>query len=225
MKEIVIDIQNLNKSFTTKHLKTLALNNINLQVFEGDYLSITGVSGCGKSTLLSVLGLLSSWDSGSLTLANQTITTLSSSQKAQIRNKHFGFIFQSFNLVEHLNAWQNVALPLTIRGMNKQHAKQAAMQALESVNLSNRSLHSPSQLSGGQQQRVSIARAIVTKPDVIFADEPTGNLDSQSAKQISELLDNIHKQGNTIVLVTHDNELSKSTSRQLKMHDGKLQIK
>lgn len=204
--------------------RTIALNKVNLTISEGESVSISGESGSGKSTLLSVIGLLEDLSSGEFLLQGVDVKSLSFEQKSIIRNKHIGWIFQNFGLLNNLSAIENVCLPLRFnKETSKKDYQKLSMQALEKVGLLSKSHALPAQLSGGQQQRVAIARAIVTNPSLILADEPTGNLDSSTGEEIFSLLMSLCQQGNTLILVTHNNDLAMRCRKQLKMNDGQLQ--
>ncbi|CAH9063845.1 Lipoprotein-releasing system ATP-binding protein LolD [Pseudoalteromonas holothuriae] len=223
MTQCVLQLNNLCKVFYSDDLETHALNNISLQVFKQEYIAISGPSGSGKSTLLSLLGLLDTPTSGSYQLAGHEVSNLTKPQRAQIRNKQIGFIFQSFNLISDLDVMENVELPLTYRSdLTKSQVKQMAAEALAKVNMSHRTNHYPSQLSGGQQQRVAIARAIAGAPSLILADEPTGNLDSKNAHDVLALLDQLHQEGATICMVTHDPRSAQRAQRNIEVLDGRI---
>ncbi|MCB1050728.1 MAG: ABC transporter ATP-binding protein [Acidobacteria bacterium] len=213
MKEIV-------KTYRTDFVETYALNQFNLQVNEGDFVAIMGPSGSGKSTFLNIAGLLDDFDKGSYHLDGQNVSGLSDYQKSRIRNEKIGFIFQSFNLIPDLNVLDNVELPLRYRNMGGKERRDRALSALSTVGLSGRLKHFPSQLSGGQQQRVAIARALAGSPKILLADEPTGNLDSNMARQIMDLLENINTQGTTLIMVSHDPELARRAHSQVHILDG-----
>jgi len=222
-KQHLIELQAVKKIFYTEELETWALNNIHLAIDHGEYVSITGPSGCGKSTLLSVLGLLNSFTEGSYRLNGTEVSQLTEVDRAKVRNQEIGFIFQAFNLIGEMNVFQNVELPLTFRDdLTKQQRQAMVTEALEQVEMSHRQKHHPAALSGGQQQRIAIARALVGKPKVLLADEPTGNLDSKNAQMVMDLLDSLHRQGSTIVMVTHDPRSAAQASRQISLFDGKL---
>lgn len=218
----IIKLNKLNKSYKNEFIKTLALQDIDLEVYPGEFISIMGPSGCGKSTLMSVLGLLDSFDSGKYLLSGLEATDLSLDQRAKIRNKHIGFVFQSFNLIDSLTVADNIAMPLQYQGLKTKEIAQKVENVLAQVDLSSRSKHYPAQLSGGQQQRVAIARAIVTNPDILLVDEPTGNLDSKNGDQVMRLLVQLNKQGSTIIMVTHDTRYSQCASKQVQLIDGKI---
>src|SRR5208337_4179562 len=220
--QTLIQLEGVTKVFLTEEVETHALSGIHLQIKRGEYLSIAGPSGCGKSTLLSILGLLDSPSDGKYTLNGTGVEDLSLSQRTRIRNREIGFIFQAFNLIGDLNVYENVELPLTYRGMPSSERKKAVMEALEKVGMSNRTKHYPSQLSGGQQQRVAVARALAGSPSVLLADEPTGNLDSHNGKQVMDLLSELHKNGATICMVTHDPAYASRADRTVHMFDGKI---
>ena len=218
----MIKLRNIEKVYRTDTIETLALNNINLDVPQGEFLSIMGPSGCGKSTLLNIIGLLDAPTNGTISIASDTpIADFSDKKLAQFRNQKIGFIFQSYHLINDLTVLDNVELPLLYRDTSATERKRLASEALEKVGLSNRMSHYPSQLSGGQRQRVAIARAIVGKPSIILADEPTGNLDSQMGNEIMEILEQLNStDGTTIVMVTHDENMAKRTHRLVRLFDG-----
>ncbi|MDR2131615.1 MAG: ABC transporter ATP-binding protein [Odoribacteraceae bacterium] len=218
----MIKIEQLTKIFQTKEIETVALDNVTLRVEKGEFVSIMGPSGCGKSTLLNIVGLLDQPTDGRILLGDTDVSSLSDRQTAGVRNRMLGFIFQSFHLVPALNVLDNVALPLLYRNVSAKERKQRALQALEQVELSHRLKHFPSQLSGGQCQRVAIARALVGAPEIILADEPTGNLDSKMGDEILSLLTAINQSGATIVMVTHDKRIAERTHRIINMLDGKI---
>jgi putative ABC transport system ATP-binding protein len=219
----LIKLTNLKKVFATDEVETHALSEINLDIKQGEYVSISGPSGCGKSTLLSILGLLDTCSDGSFELNGHQVAGLDHKQRAYIRNKEIGFVFQSFNLISDLTVEENVTLPLTYRkDLSKAERKQMALAALEKVDMSHRAKHYPSQLSGGQQQRVAVARAIVGNPSIILADEPTGNLDSKNAELVMALLDKLHAEGTTICMVTHDPRGAKRAERIIEVFDGRI---
>ncbi len=223
MTHPLIQLKQLNKVFLTDEIETHALSDIDLTIHEGEYVSIAGPSGCGKSALLSILGLLDVPSSGHYLLKGKPANHLSKSQRAVIRNREVGFIFQSFNLISDMTVFDNIALPLSYRNDMSVAQKQAQVKnALNQVNMAHRSKHFPSQLSGGQQQRVAIARALAGDPSIILADEPTGNLDSKNAKDVMDLLDQLHLAGATICMVTHDPRSAERANRQVDLFDGKL---
>ena len=217
----MIHLKNIEKVYRTDTIETLALNNINLEVGKGEFVSIMGPSGCGKSTLLNIMGLLDEPSKGQIEIANQTITNYSDKKLAQFRNKEIGFIFQSYHLINDLPVLDNVELPLLYRKVSASERHQLAAEALAKVGLSNRMKHYPNQLSGGQRQRVAIARAIVGQPNIILADEPTGNLDSVMGNEVMEILENLNRtEGVTIIMVTHDENMAKRTHRLVRLFDG-----
>ncbi|WKE65898.1 ABC transporter ATP-binding protein [Gallaecimonas kandeliae] len=218
----MITLTDIHKSYHTDTLETLALRGVSLTIAQGDYVSINGPSGCGKSTLLSVLGLMDDPSEGSYRLGEVEISALSRADKTRVRRDRIGFVFQSFNLIDELSVFDNVALPLRYQGLAMDKIQARVQECLEAVQLGHRAGHKPAQLSGGQQQRVAIARAIVTQPDLLLVDEPTGNLDSQNGEAIMALLDQLNAQGCTIVMVTHDNSFARRARRQLHLLDGKL---
>lgn len=217
-----IELKNISRIYKTRYSKVTALDNINLQVDKGDFLAIAGQSGSGKSTLMNILGCLDLATSGKYFLDNTNISSLNENQLSYIRNKQIGFVFQSFNLISHLTAIENVELPLIYRKINKKNRRDIAEQALENVGLSNRKNHKPYELSGGQQQRVAIARAIALSPPIILADEPTGNLDSSSSNEIISMLNSLNENGTTIILITHDNNIANNCKRKIIISDGKI---
>ncbi|NMH58451.1 ABC transporter ATP-binding protein [Alteromonas ponticola] len=218
----MLKMNNLCKSFRTELVETHALRNFTFSVEEGDFVSVTGPSGSGKTTFLNIAGLLENHTSGSYLLDGIDVQTLSDKQRSNLRNEKIGFIFQSFNLIPDLDLFDNVDVPLRYRGLSRSERHQRIKESLERVGLANRMKHLPSQLSGGQQQRVAIARALAGKPRFLLADEPTGNLDSQMAKSVMSLLQEINQQGTTIVMVTHDPELAMQTSRNVFVRDGQI---
>ncbi|MBB5638652.1 putative ABC transport system ATP-binding protein [Pedobacter cryoconitis] len=217
----MIRLQNIEKVYRTDTVETLAVKGVNLDIAKGEFLSIMGPSGCGKSTLLNIMGLLDDPSKGSITINNQDTKNLSDQQLAKFRNQHIGFIFQSYHLINDLQVLDNVALPLLYRSSTEKERRILAAVALEKVGLSNRLKHFPTQLSGGQRQRVAIARAIVGSPQIILADEPTGNLDSAMGNEIMEILINLNKhRDTTIVMVTHDENMAQKTHRLIRLFDG-----
>ena len=219
---IMITLTNLEKIYRTKEIETVALENVNLTVDRGEFLSIMGPSGCGKSTLLNIIGLLDAPTYGTVEIAGVNTINMNDKQLAEFRNQKLGFVFQSFHLINSLNVLDNVELPLLYRKVSAKERRAAAEAVLEKVGLSHRMRHFPTQLSGGQCQRVAIARAIVGNPDIILADEPTGNLDSKMGAEVMELLHKLNKEdGRTIVMVTHNEEQAKQTSRTVRFFDGR----
>lgn len=218
----MIKIKNITKTFTMGDETIKALDNINFTVKKGEFVSIIGPSGSGKSTLMNILGLLDVADSGKYILGGTDVETLKDNGLAEIRNKKIGFIFQNFNLLQKLNAYENVIVPLMYRGISHVDSKKLAYEYLQKVGLQGREKHLPSQLSGGQQQRVAIARALVGKPEIILADEPTGALDSKTGMEVMAKLQELNKNGQTIVLITHDLNVAKQAKRVVRISDGKL---
>jgi putative ABC transport system ATP-binding protein len=217
----MIKLQNIQKVYRTDTIETLALNAINLDIAKGEFLSIMGPSGCGKSTLLNIMGLLDMPSKGSINIADQTTNSLNDKQLAKFRNQKLGFIFQSYHLIGDLQVLDNVELPLLYRDTTAKERRRLATEALEKVGLSNRLKHFPKQLSGGQRQRVAIARAIVGNPEIILADEPTGNLDSAMGNEIMDILLQLNRnEGTTIVMVTHDESMAQKTHRLVRLFDG-----
>jgi putative ABC transport system ATP-binding protein len=222
MSEDLLIMDGVTKVFTTDEVETHALAGIHLNLKRGEYVSISGPSGCGKSTLLAILGLLDSPTSGTYTLNGKPVQSLNLAERARIRNREIGFIFQAFNLIGDLTVYENVELPLTYRGMNGAERKKRVLEALERVGMSHRIKHYPSQLSGGQQQRVAVARALAGDPAILLADEPTGNLDSQNGEQVMDLLRELHRAGATICMVTHDPRYAKYADRTIHLFDGRI---
>lgn len=222
MNDAVIDMQGLTKVFLTDEVETHALEGIDLQIQRGEFVSISGPSGCGKSTLLSIVGLLDSPTAGSYELNGKPVQDLSMSERARVRNREIGFIFQAFNLIGDLTVYENVELPLTYRGMLSSERKKRVIESLEKVGMAHRMKHYPSQLSGGQQQRVAVARALAGQPSILLADEPTGNLDSANGEAVMDLLRELHREGATICMVTHDPRYSRHADRTVHLFDGKL---
>jgi putative ABC transport system ATP-binding protein len=218
----VIKLQDLTKVFATEEVETHALSSVNLEIARGDYVSIAGPSGCGKSTLLSILGLLDSPSQGSYWLNARPVADLTASERARVRNREIGFIFQSFNLIGDLSVFENVELPLTYRGMRAAERRERVNAALERVGMAHRAKHVPSQLSGGQQQRVAVARAVAGEPVILLADEPTGNLDSKSGEAVMDLLRELYESGATICMVTHDPRYARHANRNIHLFDGRV---
>jgi len=217
----MIRLQNIEKVYRTDTVETLAINGISLDIAKGEFLSIMGPSGCGKSTLLNIMGLLDDPSKGSIKIDDQDTSSFNDQQMARFRNEKLGFIFQSYHLINDLQVLDNVELPLLYRSSSAKERRQLATEALEKVGLSNRLKHFPTQLSGGQRQRVAIARAIVGRPQIILADEPTGNLDSAMGNEIMDILINLNKNdGTTIVMVTHDENMAHKTHRLVRLFDG-----
>ena len=217
----MIRLKNIQKVYRTDTVETLALHNINLDIAEGEFLSIMGPSGCGKSTLLNIMGLLDAPTKGEVKIDEHKTENLSDKQLAHFRNKKLGFIFQSYHLINDLKVVDNVELPLLYRNSSAKQRRELASEALEKVGLANRMKHFPTQLSGGQKQRVAIARAIVGRPEIILADEPTGNLDSNMGNEIMDILLHLNEsEGTTIVMVTHDEHMAKKTHRLVRLFDG-----
>ncbi len=221
--DALIILEDIKKVFLTDEIETHALSGIHLTIQQGEYVSIAGPSGCGKSTLLSLIGLLDSPSDGKYLLKEEDVSDLTFAQRARIRNREIGFIFQSFNLIGDLTVQENVELPLTYRGMGSADRNDAVQAALEKVGMSHRLNHFPSQLSGGQQQRVAVARALAGKPSILLADEPTGNLDSKNGEAVMELLRELHRDGATICMVTHDERFARHADRQVHLFDGTVQ--
>jgi putative ABC transport system ATP-binding protein len=220
--EPLLKLQGVTKVFTTDEVETHALAGIHLEIQRGEYVSISGPSGCGKSTLLAILGLLDTPSDGSYDLNSNAVASLKMRDRARIRNREIGFIFQAFNLIGDLNVYENVELPLTYRSMPARERKELVHEALEKVGMAHRIKHYPSQLSGGQQQRVAVARALAGKPSILLADEPTGNLDSANGEAVMTLLRELHMNGATICMVTHDPRYARTADRNIQLFDGRI---
>ncbi len=220
--EAMIHLDGVTKVFVTDEVETHALAGIHMEVKKGEYVSISGPSGCGKSTLLAILGLLDTPSGGNYTLNGKPVAGLKMAERARIRNREIGFIFQAFNLIGDLNVYENVELPLTYRGMPSAERKKAVHEALEKVGMAHRVKHYPSQLSGGQQQRVAVARALAGSPSVLLADEPTGNLDSANGEAVMDLMRELHRNGATICMVTHDPRYARFADRTIRLFDGRI---
>src|SRR5438876_8303560 len=218
----LIQLENIEKVFLTDEVETRALSRVNLEIQHGDYVSISGPSGGGKSTLLSILGLLDSPTNGSYQLRGEPVEHLDPAARARVRNREIGFIFQSFNLIGDLTVWENVELPLTYRGLTASERRQRVDEALTKVGMRARAKYFPAQLSGGQQQRVAVARALGGRPSILLADEPTGNLDSKNGEAVIALLRELHAEGATICLVTHDERYAHDAHRTIRLFDGKV---
>ncbi|ODB38982.1 ABC transporter ATP-binding protein [Pseudoalteromonas sp. BMB] len=218
----VIELKNITKKFVLGGMETLALRGVNLNVTRGEYLSISGPSGCGKSTLLNILGLLDSPSTGTYTIAGNDVSNLDINQRATLRNKHIGFVFQSFNLIDELNVFDNIALPIkySSTALSSTALKERVMTCLELVQMTHRTEHKPNQLSGGQQQRIAIARALANQPDILLIDEPTGNLDSKNGDAVMNMLSDLNAQGTTMCMVTHDPRYADMAKRKLFLLDG-----
>ena len=223
MAETIIDIEHLTKVFYTDEIETHALSGVHMQIKRGEYVAMSGPSGCGKSTLLSIIGLLDTPTNGRYQLNGNEVANLNFSDRSRIRNQEIGFIFQSFNLIGDLTVAENVELPLTYRsGMPVAERKKRVQESLERVNMAHRMRHYPAQLSGGQQQRVAVARALAGSPSILLADEPTGNLDSKNGEAVMSLLKELHDEGATICMVTHDPRFAAHAERQIHLFDGKV---
>ena len=218
----MIQIENLSKVFRTSEVETIALNHVNIEVKEGEFVAIMGPSGCGKSTLLNILGLLDNPTEGSYKLLGNEVANLKEKERTRLRKGVIGFVFQSFNLIDELNVFENVELPLTYLGIKASERKERVLEILKRMNLSHRAKHFPHQLSGGQQQRVAIARAVVFGPKLILADEPTGNLDSKNGAEVMHLLTELNHEGTTIVMVTHNEHDAKIAHRTIRLFDGQI---
>ena len=222
MDKTLIKLEGVSKVFQTDEVETHALSDVHLEIKKGEFVSIAGQSGSGKTTLLSILGLLDSPTGGRYLLGGEQASDLTAAQRALMRNRRIGFIFQSFNLIGDLNVYENVELPLTYRGMKSTERKERVMAALEKVGMAHRAKHLPSQLSGGQQQRVAVARAVAGSPSILLADEPTGNLDSKNGEAVMELLRELHREGATICMVTHDPRYARHADRSIHLFDGRV---
>jgi putative ABC transport system ATP-binding protein len=220
--QALIRLEGITKVFYTDEIETHALSGVHLEIRQGEYIAIAGPSGSGKSTLLAIIGLLDSPSDGTYSLKDKSVAKLDIDDRARIRNREIGFIFQSFNLIGDLTVYENVELPLTYRGMSSSERKQRVQQALERVGMGHRVRHYPSQLSGGQQQRVAVARALAGSPAILLADEPTGNLDSRNAEAVMDLLRDLHREGATICMVTHDPRFAKHAERTIHLFDGRV---
>src|SRR5438034_2759469 len=218
----LIQMENISKIFYTDEVETHALSAVHLDIRKGEYVTVAGPSASGKSTLLALIGLLDSPSEGTYVLNTSSVAALDASQRSRIRNREIGFIFQSFNLIGDLNVYENVELPLTYRGMASSERKERAHNALDRVVMNHRTKHYPSQLSGGQQQRVAVARALAGSPSILLADEPTGNLDSRNAEAVMDLLRDLHREGSTICMVTHDPRFARHAERQIHLFDGRV---
>ena len=219
---VVIELERVTKVYRTGSIAVAALRGISLTIAQGEYVAVIGPSGSGKSTLMHILGCLDTPTSGTYRLAGENVSGMSEAALAEVRNRRIGFVFQQFNLLASMSAWQNVELPLVYAGVPRVERRQRALDALARVGLAGRVHHRPGELSGGQQQRVAVARALVTEPDLILADEPTGNLDSVSAADVLRLMDELHESGRTLVLITHDAEVASASERVLGIRDGLL---
>ena len=218
----LIQLEGIKKVFYTEEVETHALSEIHLEIRRGDYVAIAGPSGCGKTTLLSILGLLDTASGGTYMLDGKSVAQLGASERARIRNREIGFIFQAFNLIGDLTVYENVELPLTYRGLPSAERQKRVKDALAKVGMTHRVKHYPSQLSGGQQQRVAVARAVAGQPLILLADEPTGNLDSSNGEQVMELLRDLHRAGATICMVTHDPRYARHADRAVHLFDGRV---
>ena len=223
MKEFVIDLKNIIRNFQLGPQTVHVLKGIDLTIKKGEYVALMGPSGSGKSTLMNLLGCLDTPTSGSYMIANRDVSKMNDNQLADVRNKEIGFVFQTFNLIPRQTALQNVALPLVYAGEKKEKRISRAKKVLDEVGLSDRITHKPNQLSGGQRQRVAIARALVNSPSIILADEPTGNLDSTTSNEIMKLFEEIHKNGNTLIIVTHEEEIAQHANRIIRLKDGEIE--
>lgn len=221
--EPLIKVENIHKIYNPGENEVRALDGIDLEIGKGEFVAIIGHSGSGKSTLMNMLGCLDVPSSGNYFLNGHDVSKLTDNQLSDIRNKEIGFIFQGFNLIANLDAVENVELPLIYRGLGKQKRRKIAVEALKKVGLGTRMKHKPSELSGGQQQRVAVARAIAAQPPIVLADEPTGNLDTKSTKEIMEILKGLHKGGRTVIIITHDDEIAQQVKRVVRIVDGRIE--
>lgn len=223
MGSLLIDLAGLRRAYTLGNETLVALEDVTLQINKGEYVALMGPSGSGKSTLMNILGCLDSPNGGLYSLNGKQVSEMTDNELADIRNKEIGFVFQSFNLLPRQSALENVALPLIYAGISKAERLKRAEEILKMVGLGDRVMHKPNELSGGQRQRVAIARALVNKPSIILADEPTGNLDTKTSMEIMDLLDEIHEKGNTIILVTHEEDIAQRAKRVIRLRDGKVE--
>lgn len=219
---MIIRTVNLSKVYANMDVETVALRHIYLQIQEGDFVSIMGPSGCGKSTLLNLMGLLDEPTDGEIYFMGEEVSRISSSKKAFLRRKHIGFVFQNFNLIDDLTLYENIELPLIYQGVPASERKKRVMELMERLQIAHKQRFFPQQVSGGQQQRAAVARAVITKPDLILADEPTGNLDSIRGQEVMEMLLNLHKEGTTIVMVTHSSTAAAYSQRTIHLFDGQI---
>ena len=218
----MIRLEKLGKTFRTEEVETIALQDIDLQVGKGEFVAVMGPSGCGKSTLLNIIGLLDNPTVGKFHLNGQEVSRLRENERTELRKGTIGFVFQSFNLIDELTVWENVELPLTYMHIPTKERKEKVKEILQRMKISHRAGHFPQQLSGGQQQRVAIARAVIARPQLILADEPTGNLDSKNGMEVMELLTELHREGTTVIMVTHSEHDARYAERIVKLFDGKV---
>ncbi len=218
----MLKVENLKKSFFTEEIETIALNGVSFEVKEGEFVAVMGPSGCGKSTLLNILGLLDNPTGGKYTLLDKEVGNLREKERTQFRKGNLGFVFQSFNLIDEMTVFENVELPLVYMGVKASERKQRVNEILERMNISHRAGHFPQQLSGGQQQRVAIARAVISNPKLVLADEPTGNLDSKNGQEVMHLLQELNREGTTIIMVTHSQHDAQYASRTICLFDGQI---
>ena len=218
----MLKVENLKKSFFTEEIETIALNGVSFEVKEGEFVAVMGPSGCGKSTLLNILGLLDNPTSGKYTLLDKEVGNLRERERTQFRKGNLGFVFQSFNLIDEMTVFENVELPLVYMGVKSSERKKRVNEILERMNISHRAGHFPQQLSGGQQQRVAIARAVISNPKLVLADEPTGNLDSKNGQEVMLLLQELNREGTTIIMVTHSQHDAQYASRTICLFDGQV---
>jgi putative ABC transport system ATP-binding protein len=221
-RPVVIELEDVAKTYRTGAIDVAALRGVDLRILRGEYVAVLGPSGSGKSTLMNILGCLDVPTRGHYLLEGEDVATMSEAALAEVRNRHIGFVFQQFNLLGRMSAWRNVELPLVYAGVSRPERKQRALEALRQVGLSDRAEHRPSELSGGQQQRVAVARALVTEPSLILADEPSGNLDSESTADVLDLFDDLASSGRTIVLITHEHDVAERAHRQIRVRDGSI---
>ena len=218
----MLKVENLKKSFFTEEIETIALNGVSFEVKEGEFVAVMGPSGCGKSTLLNILGLLDNPTEGSYSLLDKEVGNLKEKDRTQFRKGNLGFVFQSFNLIDEMTVFENVELPLVYMGVKAQERKKRVNEILDRMNISHRAAHFPQQLSGGQQQRVAIARAVISNPKLVLADEPTGNLDSKNGQEVMLLLQELNREGTTIIMVTHSQHDAQYASRTICLFDGQV---
>jgi putative ABC transport system ATP-binding protein len=223
MSKTLIDIHKITKKYVLGQQEVWALKSINIQIEKGEYVALMGPSGSGKSTLMNIIGCLDTPSEGDYWLNNQNVSQMSDSQLSQVRNREIGFVFQTFNLLNRMNAIENVALPLVYSGISKKERELRAVEVLEKVGLADRIHHKPNELSGGQRQRVAVARALINNPSILLADEPTGNLDTQTSHEIMALFAELHDLGNTIILVTHEEDIAQHAKRVIRLRDGHVE--
>ena len=223
MRKKVIEIENITKYYELGNEIIKALDGVSLDIYKNEYVALMGPSGSGKSTLMNILGCLDTPTSGKYSINNTQVAEMSDNELAEVRNKEIGFVFQTFNLLPRLSSWENVSLPLIYAGLGRSDRRDRAFEMLENVGLGDRGFHKPNELSGGQRQRVAIARALINTPSIILADEPTGNLDTKTSYEIMAMFDDIHSKGNTVILVTHEEDIAQYAHRIIRLRDGKVE--